>query len=53
MSKVLEIQFDSAGVFRGPSSLLVDSLDLTNEPHPRFPVHGHIRMSVGGDALMS
>ncbi len=31
----------------------MDSLDLTDEPHPRFPVHGHIGMSVGGDAPMS
>jgi len=35
---------------QGPSSFPVDSLDLTYEPHPRFPVQGHI-LSVGGDAL--
>jgi len=28
----------------------VESLDLTREPHPRFPVHGH-KLRVGGDAL--
>jgi hypothetical protein len=35
---------------QGPSSFPVDSLDLTNEPHPRFPVQGRI-LSFGGDAL--
>jgi hypothetical protein len=28
----------------------MDSLDLTDEPHPRLPVQGHI-LSVGGDAI--
>jgi hypothetical protein len=37
--------------FRVPA-VLEDSLDLTNEPHPRFPVEGHI-LSIGGDALKS
>ncbi len=35
---------------QGYSSLLVDPLDLTAAPHPRFPVQGHI-LSAGGDAL--
>jgi hypothetical protein len=29
----------------------VDSLDLSDELHPQFPVQGHI-LSTGGDALM-
>jgi hypothetical protein len=29
---------------------ILDSLDLTAAPHPRFPVQSHI-LSVGGDAL--
>jgi hypothetical protein len=38
-------------VFQGPSSRLpVDSLDLTDQPHPRIPVQAHI-LNVGGDAL--
>ncbi len=28
----------------------MDVLDWTDEPHPRFPVQGHI-LSIGGDAL--
>jgi hypothetical protein len=32
-------------------SLPVDSLDLTHEPHPRFPLEGHI-LNIGGDALV-
>jgi hypothetical protein len=28
----------------------VDSLEWTDEPHPRFPGQGHI-LSAGGDAL--
>jgi hypothetical protein len=32
------------------SHLRVDSPDWTGEPHPRFPVQGHI-LSIGGDAL--
>ncbi len=32
-------------------SLLVDPLDMTAAPHPRFPVQGHI-LSTRGDALM-
>jgi hypothetical protein len=35
---------------QGSSSLPVDPLDWTDEPHPRFPVQGHI-LSIGGDAL--
>jgi hypothetical protein len=38
-------------IFQGPSNLQVDSLDLADEPHPRFPVPGHI-LSFGGDALI-
>jgi hypothetical protein len=30
----------------------VDTLDLTNEPHRRFVVQGHI-LSTGGDTLQS
>jgi hypothetical protein len=30
----------------------VDSLDLTNEAHPTFPVQGQI-LIVGGDALIN
>jgi hypothetical protein len=45
LSRQSEIKFDSVGgYFQGPSSLLVD---LTDEPHPRFPVQGHTWMSVG------
>jgi hypothetical protein len=29
---------------------LMDSLDLTDEPHPTFLVQGHI-LNIGGDAL--
>ncbi len=29
----------------------MDSLDSTDEPHPRFPVRGHILRSVGADTL--
>jgi len=36
--------------FQGPKSLLVDSLDSIDEPHPRCPVQGYI-LNVGGDAL--
>jgi hypothetical protein len=44
---------ERCAIFQGPSSLPVeDSLDLTNEPHPRFLVQGHI-LSIGGDALKS
>ncbi len=44
---------ERCAIFQGPSSLPVeDSLDLTHEPHPRFPVQGHI-LSIGGDALKS
>ncbi len=35
---------------QGSSSLPVDPLDWTDEPHPRFLVQGHI-LSIGGDAL--
>jgi len=35
---------------QGPSSLPVDSLGSTDEPHPRFPEQGHV-LSVGGEAL--
>ncbi len=41
---------ESCSLFQGPSNLPVDLLDLTDEPHPRFPVPGHI-LSVGGDPL--
>jgi hypothetical protein len=30
----------------------MDSVDWTDEPHPRFLMQGHI-LSVGGDALMA
>jgi len=43
---------ESCGYFQGPRTLPVDSLDLTDEPHPRFLVQGHI-LSIGGDALMA
>ncbi len=43
---------ESCACYQGPRSFPVDSLDLTNEPHPRFLVQGHI-LSVGGDALMA
>ncbi len=35
---------------QGPSNLPVDSLDWVDQPHPRFPIQGHI-LSIGGDAL--
>ncbi len=41
---------ESCAFFQGPKSLLVDSLDSTDEPHPRFPVQGYI-LNVGEDAL--
>ncbi len=41
----------SCALFKGQSSLLVDALDMTAAPHPRFPAQGHI-LSTGGDALM-
>ncbi len=37
---------------KSPTKFPVDSLDLTYEPHPRFPVQGHI-LNAGGDALNS
>jgi hypothetical protein len=40
----------SCKFFQPPRSPPVDSLDWTDEPHPRFPGQGHI-LSVGGDAL--
>jgi hypothetical protein len=30
---------------------ILDSLDLTAVPHPRFPVQSHNRLSVGRDAV--
>jgi len=40
------------GVFSlSPSSLLADTLDLTDDSYPRFPVKGDI-LSIGGDALV-
>jgi hypothetical protein len=45
------VQGSESGVFfQGLSILPGESLDLTHEPHPRFPVRGH-RLSIGGDAL--
>jgi hypothetical protein len=41
---------ESCAFFQGHNSLLLDSLDLTAVPHPRFPVQGHI-LSIGGDVL--
>jgi hypothetical protein len=39
--------------FSRSRTLAVDSLDLTNEPHPKFPVHGGRRiLIIGGDALI-
>jgi hypothetical protein len=32
-------------------SLLVEPLDLTHAPHPRFLVQGHI-LNIGGDTLI-
>ncbi len=43
---------ESCAYFQGPRSLPVDSLDFTDEPHPRFLVQGHI-LIIGGDALMA
>jgi len=42
---------ESCAFFQGASSLPEDSLDSTDEPHPRFLVQGHV-VSVGGDALI-
>jgi hypothetical protein len=42
---------ESCAFFQGPSSLAMDSLDSTDEPHPRFPVRGLILRSVGRDTL--
>jgi len=42
--------YESCTFFQGPSTLPVDSLDLSHELHPRGVVQGHI-VSVGGDAL--
>jgi hypothetical protein len=39
-------------IFQGPGHLPVDALNLTHEPHPRFPAPGHV-LSVGGDALIT
>jgi hypothetical protein len=47
---VLLLGSQSCAFFLGPRILPVDSLDLTDEPHPRFSVQGHI-LSVGGDGL--
>ncbi len=41
---------ESCAFFHGLKSLLVDSLDSTDEPHLIFPVQGYI-LNVGGDAL--
>ncbi len=38
--------------YQGPCSRWVDSLNWPNEPHPRFPVQGHI-LGIGGDALIA
>jgi hypothetical protein len=43
---------ESCTCFQDPRNLPVDSLDLTDEPHRRFLVQGHV-LSVGGDALMA
>jgi len=36
--------------FQGPRSLPVDSLDSTDDTHPRFLVQGQ-KLSIGGDAV--
>jgi len=41
---------ETCACFQGPSSLPVDSLDPTDEPHPRCTVQARI-VSIGGDAL--
>jgi hypothetical protein len=41
---------ENCAYFQGPSNLLVDSLDPTDEPHPTFTVQACI-VSIGGDAL--
>jgi hypothetical protein len=41
---------ESCAFFQGHNSLLLDSLDLTAVPQPRFPVQGHI-LSIAGDVL--
>ncbi len=39
---------ESCGSFQGPA--VFQPSGFTDEPHPRFPVQGHI-LRVGGDAL--
>jgi hypothetical protein len=48
-SESYEISRVSSG-FTGFYWIPLDPLDLTDEPHPRFPVQGHT-LSGGGDAL--